>query len=243
MGYKYLFDVQRLVSGIAHTEVRPPNCWVSGDAMTYTVGRSSLGISTARRGIQDAYAELGALLQELTGNRSVDVQLEDIVDDLSNTTRGYSFTSEGPYASTKHSLFMHIVKDKKLAILDGEGNLVWNRPATRQWLLKAAKFWRIVAWLLAITCQVSTRLAQNMETTFINGDHLRSIIIQAGEMILLLRNHKASHSTGRDKCLPTFVPRILAEIIVQARLLGLRDAEAILIYYEVGRDEAELHRM
>lgn len=241
MGYKFLFDVQRYVSAIAHTELRPPNCWVSDDALTYTIGRSSLTMATVRRGIQDAYEELETLLKDLTGNRRVDVRLEDIVDDLSNTTRGYSFASEEPFASNMHSLFLQVVKEQKLCLLDAKGNVIWNRPATRRWLNKTGKYWRIVSWLLAITAQVSTRLTQDMETTFVNGDHLRSIIIQAGEMILMLRYHKSSHGNG-DKAIPAFVARRLAELIVQPILMGLRYTEGIFIHYEVGREEAELHR-
>lgn len=242
MGYKYLYDVQRLVSTIAKTEVRPPNYWVSKDSLTYTVGRCSLHIDDLRRGIKDAYEQLGVLLKELVGDLHVDVDMKDVVDDISNTTRGYSFSSESPFAERQHQLFLRVVKEKKLGVVDAEGNFIWNKPAMRGWLLVAAKFWNTVAWLLVITAQVSTRMTQNMETTFCNDDHLRSIIIQGQEMILLLRNHKSSHLTERDSCTPSFVPPILAHYILQARLLGLREAEAIMVYHECGPEAAEIHR-
>lgn len=242
MSFKFLFDVQRYVSTIAHTEVRPPNLYVSEDALMYTVGRSTLTMDVIRRGIQDAYSELDSLLHELVGDFTIDISLEDLVDDMSNTTRGYSFLSEQPFSSAKHQCFMRVVKDKKLAVIDAAGNFAWNKPACRRWLLTATKFWRTVAWLLCVTAQVSTRLTQSMETTFCNADHLRSIIVQCGEMLLLLRNHKAGHLTERDNYLPGFIPPILARIIMRAVLIGLREAEAVIIYHEHGREAAEIHR-
>lgn len=240
--WKYVRDAQSYVSFIARTETRPPNYWVSEDGLTYTVGRYSLTMDVLRSGIQDAYRELESLFQEIVGERNFHFSMKDLVDDISNTTRGYSFLSEAPFAARKHDLFLHVLKEKKLAKVDAQGNFAWNKPAMRRWLLITAKFWRIVAWLLSITAQVSTRLAQFMEITLCNADHLRSIIIQAGEMILLLRNHKASHLTERDGWIPAFVPPFLAKMIARALLMGLREAECIMIYHECGREASEIHR-
>lgn len=185
-------------------------------------------MATVRRGFQGAYEEIRTLLKELTGNYHINIRLDNMVDNLSNTTRGYSFVSENPFASNQHSLFLHSVKDQKLCILDVKGNMIWNRPATRQWLNKSAKFWCIAAWLLAITAQVFTHLTQEMENTFVNSDHLRSIIIQAGEIILMLHYHK-SRQGGRDKAIPALVAKLLAELNVRAILMGLRYTETIML--------------
>lgn len=242
MSFKFVHNTQNYITKIAHSETRPPNYWVSEDALTYVVGRSSLTIDALRSGIQAAYRELWSLYAELVGDRRVTTPLTDVVDDISNTTRGYSFSSEPPFAARKHDCFLHVVKTKKLAAVDANGNFAWNKPATTQWLLTAAKFWRVLGWTLSITCQISTRLTQFMETTLINADHLRSLLVQGGEMLLLGRNHKAGHITERDACTPGFVPKPLAEIIFEALTGGLRETEAIFIHFEHGPEAAEIHR-
>lgn len=165
-----------------------------------------------------------------------------MVDDISNTTRGYSFLSEEPFASSKHTCFLHVVKTKRLTMLDSNGRLVWNKPATKQWLLTESKYWRIIRWLLTFTGRISTRLAQEMENTMCNDDNLRSLIIQCGEMLNMGRNHKTGHILEQDAFDPAFVPSTLAGYIVQGLAGGIRETAAIMIHHEVGAEGAEIHR-
>lgn len=144
--FKFCHDSQTFVISQAHKEMRPPNCWVSEDAMTYVVGRHTLTISTLRAGIQDAYDTIWAKYQSLVGDwRGVTCPLSAIVDDMNNSTRGYSLISESPFQEHKHDCFFHLVKFKHLSVFDNKGGFCWNQPAMKAFLRDAADLWRVFA--------------------------------------------------------------------------------------------------
>lgn len=245
MSRKFVHDAQGYITGQAHREVRPPNYWVSEDGLTYVVGRYSLTIHVLRRGIQDAYNSLEEKYKRLVGDwvPATDAHpLADIIDDLGNTTRGYSFLSESPFAEHKYDCFFRVVAFRRLGAIDSHGNFCWNKPAVLAFLKDAADLWVDFGWLLSLTGQISTRLTQFMEVTFCNADHLRSFIFQAGELILLPRNHKPGHMTERDACTPGFVPFCLIRLFVRFYGGGLREAEALFTFFLTAGDAAELHR-
>lgn len=81
-----------------------------------------------------------------------------------------------------------------------------------------------------------------MEITLCNNDHLRTIFIQAGEMVLFPRYHKTGHAMERDACQPGFGPEVLANLYVELYGGGLREAEALLTFFLYGAQAAEIQR-
>jgi hypothetical protein len=47
--------------------------------------------------------------------------MQDIMDDLTNSTRGYYFMSKGAFHLKHHSLFIFLVGEYHLAMVDNEG--------------------------------------------------------------------------------------------------------------------------
>lgn len=242
MPYKWICDTKGYVSSVAMTETRPPNCWVSPDSRTYVVGIGALTIDTLRAGLQEVVKDIWKMHDRLVGKRFVSSSPEDIVDDLSNTTRGYSFLSEEPFSSRRYLCFFHIVETQKLGIIDAQGRFSWNKPAIEHYLANTAKLWRLVAYIQSFGGQISIRLRQYTEFLLVNCDRQRSLIWQAGELLALLPDSKMTHITEQHRYQAGFVHPLIAAIFLEFIGGGLREAEALLVHVLKGPEAAQIHR-
>lgn len=229
MSYKWVLDTQAYVSSRVYVEVRPPNCWVSEDAQTYVVGTSSLHLDTLRAGMKQLVQDMWDLYTRIAGRRFAPCAPQDIIDDLSNITRDYSFLSEAPFSTHRHDIFYHLVNSHRLCLVDSNGRVSWNIKAIEALLERCAKLWRLLTYAQSFFGQISIRLRQYMEYRLVNNDRLRSGIWQSGELLHFLPDRKASKLTQQDRTLPAFTPPQL--IALWAELLGggLREAEALLV--------------
>lgn len=244
MSYKWVRDNQTHISSVAMKEVRPPNCWVSADSLTFAVGADSLHIDHLRQAIPKIMEDIWELYDELVGGRRfVSIPMKDIVDDMSNEDRDYSFLSHEPFASRKHDCFNHVVALHHLCMVDGRQRISWNHPGIDRFLFTSAKMWRLVGYLLSFTAQISIRTAQFMETTFINADRMRSFVWQCGEALLMGGWSKTSHITDEDRFLPAFIAELVAVIILELIGSGLREAESLLVLAKTkDQTKAQVHR-
>ncbi|KAF7965750.1 hypothetical protein HWV62_42010 [Athelia sp. TMB] len=243
MSYKWVRDTQSFVSSVAMKELRPPSCWVSSDSRTFVVGTGKLHIDTLRAAVQEVPAAIWAAYDKiLGGKRFVNIATEDIVDDLSNTSRGYSFASHEPFHSRRHDCFLYVVQMYKLCTIDSQNRLSWNLPAIDRVLDACAKLWRLVAYGLSYTTQISPRLRQFMELTFINADRLRSFIFQSGDGLVMGGFHKMSAISDEDRYIPGFQPRPYSDILKELLGGGFREMEALLVHVRHGAQAAQTHR-
>lgn len=242
MSYKWAQEAQNQVSGYAFREVRPPGCWVSEDCNSYVAGTSTLTLATLRSAMQQVVRDIWDMYDELVGKRFVTCALEDVVDDLQNTTRGYSFLCEEPFASRQNACFLHVIQKHSLCDVDAVGRFSWNEHGVKKFLEACARMWRVFSWGLSYTAQISIRRTQFQEAKFINDDHMRSFIWQAAEMMMLLIYSKNSHSMDEDRYYPAFVHRLFAELLLELLGGGLRNAEAYLIHATGGAAMAQVHR-
>lgn len=243
MSYKWTRETQNHLSSIAMKAVLPPSVWVSDDSLTYVVGTGTLKMETLQAAIPTIEADIWALYDSIVGGRRFNTtRAEDVVDDLSNTSRGYSFASNEPFHSNRHSCFIHLVQQNNLCTVDSLGRASWNRPELQKILTRCAKLWRLVAYHLSLTAQISIRLQQFMEHTFVNGDRMRSFIWQAGESLMMEAYSKTSQITDEDRYVPAFIHPSTSAILLEFLGGGLREAEALFVQVLSGSEAAQVHR-
>lgn len=242
MNYKWVRETQNRVSAYALKEVRPPGCWVSPDCKSFVVGTSTLTLAVLRRAMQQLLLDIWELYDDLVGKRFVNCALEAVVDDLQNTTRGYSFLCEEPFASRQNACLFHVIERHNLCSIDGLGRFSWNEAAVKKFLQRCVSLWRLFAYGLSYTCQISIRRTQFQEAKFINDDHLRSFIWQCAEVLMLLLYSKNSQAMDEDRYYPAFLHRLFAEVLLELLGGGLRNTEAYLIHASGGAAMAEVHR-
>lgn len=242
MSYKWVVETQSHVSSIAMSAILPPSCWVSDDSLTYVVGTGTLKMATLQAAIPAIEADIWALYDSIVGRRFNTTRTADVVDDLSDTSRGYSFASNEPFSSNRHACFFHLVQQHQLCTVDSLGRTSWNRPELKNFLTLCARLWRLVAYHLSLTAQISIRLQQFMELTFVNGDRMRSFIWQAGESIMMQAYSKTSQMTDEDRYMPAFIHSTTSDILLEFIGGGLREAEALFVQVLSGAEAAEIHR-
>lgn len=243
MSFKWVSDAQSFASSVAMSTVLPPQCWVSEDSLTYVVGTGTLTMSTLQAAIQAIMADIWGLYYRIVGNRRfVTTAAEDVVDDLSDTSRGFSFASNEPFGSRRNACFFHLVQLHNLCAVDSQRRISWNIPEVKNFLTICAKLWHRVAYLLSLTAQISIRLQQFMELTFVNGDRMRSFIWQAGEGIIMQAYSKTSHISDQDRYTPSFLHPDVSAILLEFLGGGLREAEALFVHVLSGGEAAQIHR-
>lgn len=182
------------------------------------------------------------LYTHIAGQRFALCVPRDVVDDLSNTDRDYSFLSEEPFASHRHDLFYHLLDKHHLCVVDSKGRVSWNTKAIEGILDRCATIWRLLSYAQSFFGQISIRLRQYMEYRLVNNDRLRSGIWQSGELLHLLPDHKSSKLTQQDRYLPAFTPPELNEIWLELLGGGLREAEALFVFVLEDAAAAHTHR-
>lgn len=142
ISYKWVGDTQSHVSSVAMKELWPLSCWISEDSLMFAVGPDSRHVDHLRQAIPKIMKDIWGLYDELVGGKHfVTIPIEDVVDDMSNTTRRYSFLSHKPFTSRKHDCFHHIVQLHHLCMVDGCKCILWSLPGIDHFLHTSAKMW------------------------------------------------------------------------------------------------------
>jgi hypothetical protein len=173
------------------------------------------------------------------GQRLADNIPESVIDDLPNDTHNYSFLDHGPFTTTPNALIRHLVDHHRLAAVDSEGRLSFNKPAIRQFFDQADELNVLLSILTFISCTVSTRITQFTDYTFRNANRRRNLHYLMNEMFLLAASSKMTGQTGFDLCIPNFYAREVQEIQMEVFGGRLRDCEKLfaLVNYPVSSAE------
>jgi hypothetical protein len=200
-------------------------------------------LKNLRDGINELFNEVERRYTTLTkGNRIVKATPDDIIDDLTNTTRGYSFLSEEPFKQKAHSLFYFLVEEYGLAMVDSDGRIGWNIPQIKEFLRRSSYVWEPLYHLLFITTHISSRGTQFIDHQITNADRHRNLFVQLGEMFLLTTYSKTTSVTNHDSCTPGFLPKQVAYWVLEFLGGGLRNAESILAGIAYGKEVEHVYR-
>ena len=238
-----LYDMQKFASSIAYSQVKEPNVYVSPDFGSITIGLHTMELESLRNGIKELLNDVEERYAALTkGNRTVKSMPDNLIDDLTDTTRGYSFLSEEPFSQDAHSLFFFLVEEYSLAMVDSDGRIGWNIPQIKEFLRGSLHAWEPLYHLLFITTHISSRGTQFIDHQITNADRHRNLFAQLGEMFLLTTYSKTTSATDHDSCTPGFLPNQVAYWLLEFLGGGLRNAESILAGIAYGKDVEQMYR-
>jgi len=238
-----LYDMQKFASSIAYSQVKEPNVYVSADFRSITIGVHTMQLDDLRNGIKDLLNEVEIRYTAFTkGNRFIDAMPDDLTDDLTDTTRGYSFLSEDRFKQKQHSLFYFLVEQYDLAMVDNTGRIGWNVPQIKELLRDSLHVWAPLIHLLYITTHISSRGTQFIDHQITNADRHRNLFVQLDEMFLLTTYSKTTSVTDHDSCTPGFLPKQVAYWLLEFLGGGLRNAESILAGIAYGPEAEHIYR-
>ncbi|KAG0695630.1 hypothetical protein DFH29DRAFT_1005302 [Suillus ampliporus] len=241
--FNMIYEMQQYASSLAFNQTQEAKVFVDPDFKWITIGLGTMHLDKLREGIQDLMRDMTSRYRALTQSDNVVTKMPDQVkDDLTNATRGYSFMSEKPFFEKRHSLLLFLVEQYDLAMVDNAGRIAWNIPAVKELLRRTLLIWEPAYHLLYITTHISSRGTQFIDHQISNADRHRNLFMQGAEMFLLTGYSKKTSITDRDSCTPGFVPKDLAFWVLELLGGGLRTAEAILAGVAYGKDAEHLYR-
>ena len=227
--FNMVYEYQQYASSLAFNQTREPRVYLDPAWQWITVGQGTMRFDIFRQGIQTLLEQVEKNYLLLTQGRiMLDGLPPHIADDMTNSTRGHSFTKDGQFDSLRLVLFSHLVEIHHLAMVDQGGRLAWDLPAVKDILRRTGEIWKPLYHLLYITTQISTRGVQFLQHQIANAERHRNVFAQGQEVILLSGYSKTTNITDRDSCTPGFVHAKLGRWMVEFLAGGLRHAESLL---------------
>lgn len=239
-----IFELQQFVSSLVYNQVADPHVYVDPKHQWISIGKETLHLQKLREGMQRLIQTVKDMYIELSGDSSWPGLPEplSIVDDLSNTTRGYCFLEEEPFRWRMDSFFLSLVERRKLGTLTGPGQWAWDMVAVREFLERADRLWCHLVHALFVGVHLSTRVAQFLQHQLRNVDRPRNLMFQGEEGFFLTRYSKTTNLKGVDSCTPAILSQPLKELLLVLLGSGFREAQAILAGLEHGEEACWLYR-
>lgn len=238
-----IHETQQFVSSLAFNQIREPKIYVDEKVESITIGTERMYLQKLRDGTKKLLEDVESRYVKLTrGNKVLTRMPDDVLDDLADTRRGYSFIREEPFRSKQHSLLLFLVEEYRLAMVDGSGRIAWDIPEVKNFLIKSARVWEPLYHLIYLTVHVSSRGTQFIDHQISNADRHRNLFMQGSEMFIITGYSKTTNARDLDSCTPGFLPRKVAEWALEMLGGGLRSAEAILAGIAYGEEAEHLYK-
>lgn len=238
-----LFELQQWTTTQVHNQVHPGNTFWSPNFDAVTCQGHNLNMARFQAGIPAMFKRAWELYLGITkGRKFVTKDPSTVSDDMTNTTRGYSFLDHGPFTDEPDACMVFLLSesDWKFAMVDSNNRLAWNLPAIVNFLNATAELNQILSVLTFILPTISVRVSQFLGSKFANHSRQRTLMMIMGEMVNLTVYHKMTNQTGYDLCVPSFFPKALTEIMFEYLGGGLRHCEAFFskfVYGEQARSD------
>jgi hypothetical protein len=240
--YNSIFELQQFTSSLSFNQIRTPKLFWSDTMDRVTISGETLVLSKFRSGIQDLIKDTWALMDTLTGGKRFATALpENMRDDLPNTTRGYSWLDHGPFTQVPHAYLSYLMQNSswEFAFVNDTGGLSWNVAALFEIM---DKFAQVNARLMVLNYLFSdNRGTQLADEQIRNAFQPRNLYFALKSMFWLTRRTKTSNLTGTDACIPTFIPEVVEELMVEYLAGGMRDVEEAFAHVLYCAESAALY--
>jgi hypothetical protein len=124
-----------------------------------------------------------------------------------------------------------------LAFIDDSGGISWNVTALHEIM---AMLGDLNANLMFLNYLFSdNRGTQLADQQIRNGFQPRHLYYALKSMFWLTRRTKTSNLTGLDACIPSFVPPVVQDIMVEYLAGGLREVEGIFAHVLYSKETAD----
>ena len=229
MTFNMIWELQQFASSLVYGQLKDPDVFVDPGYAWISIHGKTLHLERLRGGMQDLLREVKDSFISLSSDAAWPAPHDQpIVENLSNTQRGYCFLEEDPFSQRKHDFFLSAVEKHRLGTLTPEGTWLWNELAIRKFLDCADAIWGHFIHALYVGLQLSTRVTQFLQFQIVNSDRPRNFMFQGKECVVINRYSKTTNAKGKDGCIPAFLPAALAEIFLVLLGSGFREAQALL---------------
>jgi superfamily II DNA or RNA helicase len=203
----------------AMNEGNAGNAYWSVDKKIFYLNGRPIGIERFRRMARDIVAEAVEQFWQLCWVEAVTdrftINLAQIVDDISFTTRGRSFVND-PANGLCDGLAWMLARARKrdggmkLQTVDGR----WRAKKVRQYLQQMDRFLELLLFSVHVTSGQPGRGSEITTIRHCNGLlQDRNIFVVDGAIMTVVRYHKSQSQLDRPKIVPRFLPPSLGQIM------------------------------
>ena len=134
-----------------------------------------------------------SLFEQMT--QGIDTSLtfpySSLVDDLNDSTPGYSFLKTPILEQYRFKLISHLVQDPKYVLRMVDGNIVWNKVSTGDWMRKAQELNACLLFLIHLGSGQPARGTEILSMLFRNMQNVhRSLFAIPGGLATILGYNK-----------------------------------------------------
>lgn len=239
--YNSIRELQHFASALAFAEPRAPRITLSEDVQTFGIHGKAFHLPTFRSGLQKLHTKLKEKIHKVLRGRKIPLHIpEDLEDDMSNTTRGYSWLDNATFTEKPYPLLEIIMEDpdQTLCWKDREGNLHFNAKEANDFMQECSSINKDLSIFDNTTHSQPHRGTEFIDAKIRNSWRRRNSIRNLGRLYWVEQYTKNTNGKKMD----TFIPVATAEQIQELEeiyLLLIRPVEE-LIGFELWGEEARV---
>lgn len=233
-------EMQAFASTISKHQVNAPQItWSRERDKVYYKG-NCLKVDALRKGLQDMMKDVSSQMDEIENGKPIAYSIpEDLIDDMSNTSDGYTWLN-GARFTDEDALLKTLLEDEELGLLqlDSAGKPTWNTIKARRILSKLSKINRMLSVLLHIVPGQPSRGTEHVDVKIRNCWRQRNLFWHDGRLWFVMQYTKTTNVTGHDMFLPIMLPENLSKLL-ERYLLVFRPLERVLGHVLHGKKALE----
>ncbi|KAJ7723185.1 hypothetical protein DFH07DRAFT_783643 [Mycena maculata] len=214
--YNHVNDLQKLVTGLARSAVRPGVTRVTTDGLNITHGEDTLNVPKYRAGLDAALQASSLSLQKLLcGHPAVLApRPENCKDDWSNRMRGYNIASTHRYVK-ENSFLAHLVDTQQDLTREDSvtGDLHISEPALDRLIADDAQLLNVLMPLVFCTIPMAS-VPNFVEARIQNTDRLRSLFAYGETLWLITERRTWDTAVHCEEYIPHLIPLKVAELLL-----------------------------
>jgi hypothetical protein len=221
--YNSIRELQQYASSLVKTEPRAPNVTLSSDVQTFAIHGKKLHLPTLRSGLRKLYDEVSTALEEVILHQSIPITIpETLADDMSNTTRGYSWLDNATFTEKQYPILEGYLNDpsQRLCWKGLDGKLHFHAAGGSNFMKKTAFVNRGISVLNDIANALPARSTEFVDHKIRNSWRRRACYRDQGRLRWVNQYSKKTNGQKMD----TFLP-----ILVADELQALQEKYFILV--------------
>ena len=205
-------ELQSYASSLVMREPQAPNVTISADVQTFSVFGKPLSLPQFRAGLQNLIKDTEERMIKIMKGSPIPYKIpDDLEDNMSNTTRGYSWRKNGHFTEVSDPLLQRYLDDPDsgLAYIGPDGRFYFHSGKARQLLEELSIINRNLYLLHDTGNSQAVRSTSLGDLGLANGWRRRGHFRDFGINRLILQYTKTTNTKGAD----SFIPLLMASHI------------------------------
>jgi hypothetical protein len=192
--FNAIVDYQRFASALVMSQSSPPETRVSADGLAVSYKEHTLHVPQWIKGLHTIQDETKNLIDKLCHGYEISLEIpDDVPDDWTEVTRGYSWIDNGKFVQDNRPLLKILMGDKdlRIATVDRGGNLQYNTSAIMKIMKSTSAINGNLSFLAFTTPGQPSRSTEFVDHKIRNSTRPRTIFRSGKDIWLAVRRESS----------------------------------------------------